>query len=76
MVHQFIAQNVLKSGKEKIMLRLPELLQLKEYKRKYRITPKFYHIIAWKVAVILLIILCTSQNERLALYYADMVVPK
>ena len=58
------------------MLRLPDLLRLTEYKRKYRITPKFYHIILWIIAVILLIILCTSQNERLALYYADMVVPK
>ncbi len=58
------------------MLRLPDLLNLTQYKRKYKLTPRFYHIILWKVAVILLIILCTSQNERLALYYADMVVPK
>ena len=58
------------------MLRLPDLLDLKQYKRKYRITPKCYHIILWVIATILLIILCTSQNERLALYYADMVVPK
>ena len=58
------------------MLRLPDLLDLKQYKRKYRLTPRFYHIIAWIVAVILLIILCASQNERLALYYADMVVAK
>lgn len=58
------------------MLRLPDLLNLTQYKRKYRITPRFYHIIAWIIATIPLIILCTSQNERLALYYADMVVPK
>lgn len=58
------------------MLRLPDLLDLKQYKRKYRITPKFYHIILWIVAVILLIILWTSQQERLTLYFADMVVAK
>ena len=58
------------------MLRLPDLLDLKQYKRKYRITPKFYHIILWIVAVIILILLWTSQQERLALYFADMVVAK
>jgi hypothetical protein len=58
------------------MLRLPDLLNLTQYKRKYRFTPRFYHIILWIVAVILLIFLWTSQQERLTLYFADKVVAK
>lgn len=57
------------------MLRLPDLLNITQYKRKYKMKPRLY-ITLFILGLILLAILWTSQQERLILYFADKVVAK